>query len=609
MEHQSVITRCIRVAQGRFAPGHLGELTRLIPFEMVDDALASTGTTQRRLRELPSRVVVYLLIAAGLFAELGYCQVWARLVAGLDGIAVAVPSSSALAQARRRIGPAPLAAVFGLLAGPAAGAVRWRSLLVCAIDSTTLFVPDSDANLTRFPYQGGGNGPSGYPMLRLMAVVACGTRTVIDIAFGSWRIGETSMAPRLLGCLRPGMLLLADRNFAMADLIGRIASTGAELLIRAKANRVLPAIARLPDGSWLTVLGGIEVRVIEAEITATLGGQKQHTGHYRLLTTLTDHRRYPAAEVVDLYHQRWEIETTFLEMKSTLLGGRVLRAQTPAGIDQEIYALLCGYQALRLAMADALLGHETAPDRAGFTIALNAARDQLVLAAGVITDTVIDLVGAIGRAVQAGLLARRRTRVCPRVVKRAISKHRPLPNFPALRLTLRDLPQPFRVGFVVSAQRQHAPAQVGLCEARLLRSEIRVAEPVDHGQDDLRADAVGGVVGDRAEGAEQMPGESRLRRPRRRQVLEGFDGQVDVREAVQVGRGGLYDRAREFPECVVVSAVRETHPVPHEDNATERHLASGGEHLGQRSGGDPAFLREIGVRAQNGHQLERVVDV
>ncbi|HEY3692906.1 MAG TPA: hypothetical protein VGL46_21925 [Pseudonocardiaceae bacterium] len=57
------------------------------------------------------------------------------------------------------------------------------------------------------------------------------------------------MAPRLFGCLRPGMLLLADRNFAAADLIGRIASTGADLLIRAKSNRILPAITRLPDGS------------------------------------------------------------------------------------------------------------------------------------------------------------------------------------------------------------------------------------------------------------------------------------------------------------------------------------------------------------------------
>lgn len=424
MEDQSVITHQSRVAGGRFAPGHLGELTQHIPFEMVDDTLTQTNRTQKRVRDLPSRVIVYLLIAAGLFTELGYQQVWARLITGLPDVSAAIPSSSALTQARRRVGVAPLAALFQLLAGPAPGTARWRELLVCAIDSTTLFVPDTPANLARFAYQGGGNGPSGYPMLRLMAVVACGTRTIIDIAFASWRVGETSMAPRLLGCLRPGMLLLGDRNFAVAELITRIASAGADLLIRAKSSRALPVLARLPDGSWLSRLGGIEVRVIDAEITATLGGRRQHIGHYRLVTTLTDHCRYPAREIVTLYHQRWEIETAFLELKSTVLGGRVLRARTPSGIEQEIYALMVGYQAIRLAIADALAGQDIPPDRGGFTVALQAARDQLIQAAGVIGGTVIDLVGVIGRVVRAYLLPRRRSRVCPRVVKRAISKHR-----------------------------------------------------------------------------------------------------------------------------------------------------------------------------------------
>jgi hypothetical protein len=82
---QFVITRPVLVAEGRFAPGHLGELTQQVPFEMVDEVLASTGRVEMRVRDLPSRVVVYLLLAAGLFAELGYRQVWARLVAGLDG--------------------------------------------------------------------------------------------------------------------------------------------------------------------------------------------------------------------------------------------------------------------------------------------------------------------------------------------------------------------------------------------------------------------------------------------------------------------------------------------------------------------------------------------
>jgi hypothetical protein len=172
----------------------------------------------------------------------------------------------------------------------------------------------------------------------------------------------------------------------------------------------------------------VPVRVIDAEITAIL--QRQHeragsrTGRYRLVTTLTDHRRYPAREVVALYHQRWEIETSFLEMKSTLLGGRVLRARTPAGVKQEIYALMLGYQALRLAIADALFGQDAPPDRGGFTVALQAARDQLIQASGVISGTVIDLVGVVGQVVRAYLLPGRRARVCPRVVKRAISKHR-----------------------------------------------------------------------------------------------------------------------------------------------------------------------------------------
>jgi Insertion element 4 transposase N-terminal/Transposase DDE domain len=421
---QSVIARVSVVAAGRFAPGHLGELTQIVPFEMVDAALESAGAVQSRVRELPSRVVVYLLLAGGLFAGIGYRQVWARLVAGLGGAdTVACPGSSALAQARRRIGAAPLRELFELLRGPAIGADRWRGLLVCAIDGTMLFTPNSAANLAAFGAQPGGpNGDSGYPMLRLLTVVACGTRTVIDAVFCPHRVGETTCAPKLLRCLTPGMVLLADRNFAVAALIEQISATGADLLIRAKNARQLPTIGALPDGSRLSRIGSVTVRVIDAEIVVRLGEHgNRRTGRYRLITTLTDHHRYPARDIVALYHQRWEIETSYLELKSTILGGRVLRAHTPAGIAQEVYALLVTYQALRIAIADAV---PTTPDRGSFTIALHTARDQVVHATGIIADTVIDLVGAIGRAVRGDLLPTRRTRVSPRVVKRAISKHR-----------------------------------------------------------------------------------------------------------------------------------------------------------------------------------------
>jgi Insertion element 4 transposase N-terminal/Transposase DDE domain len=427
---QSVITRTVTVAGGRFAPGHLGELTQLVPFEMVDEALAQTRAVQRRVRDLPSRVVVYLLLAACLFPELGYPGVWGKLTEGLAGLPVAAPTPGALAQARRRVGVAPLRWLFDLLRGPAAvpggRGVWWRGLLVCAIDGTILTVPDSPANLARFTKGGGHHGGTGYPQARLLALVACGTRTLIDAVFGPVTAGETTYAPGLLASLRAGMILLADRNFAAGHLAAKIAATQAEFLIRVRTGGgapKLPILARCRDGSCLSRFGGVPVRVIDAQITITTTAGAR-TGACRLITTLLDHHSYPAGSLICLYHERWEIETAYLEIKSTILGGRVLRSRTPAGLTQEIYALLITYQLLRTAIADATSTRPgTDPDRASFTIAWHVARDQLIQAASVIAATVIDLAGTIGRHVLAHLLPTRRLRVSPRIVKRAISTY------------------------------------------------------------------------------------------------------------------------------------------------------------------------------------------
>jgi len=414
------------VAGGRFAPGHVGELTRVVPFEMVDAALIETGSLQRRVRDLPSRVVVYLLLAGALFADLGYHQVWARMIAGLDGLAVAVPTAGALAQARRRIGVAPLQALFDLLRGPAAGlsvkGVRWRGRLVCAIDGTILGCPDTTANLAVYQRGGGYQGGTGYPLARVLALVACGTRTIIDATFGTDRIGGTTYAHHLLDALHPGMIVLADRNFAAAHWLSAVADTGADLLVRVKIGRNLPVCHHLGDGSYLSRIGGLQVRVITATITVSTG-TTQRSETYRLITTVCD-PACPPAELVALYHQRWEIETAFFELKSTILGGRVLRARTPTGLTQEIYALLITYQAIRLAISDAVgTRPDVDPDRGSFTIAITTARDQLTAARGVLAtaDAAVDLVGVIGRQVLDHLMASRRTRSNPRVVKRAIS--------------------------------------------------------------------------------------------------------------------------------------------------------------------------------------------
>ena len=155
-EMKPVKARAVTVAGGRFAPGHLGELTQQVPFEMAGAVLEQTCRVQRRARDLPARVVVYLLLGGCLFAELGYSQVWGRLTAGLDGLPAAAPTASAMTQARRRIGPGPLRELFALLRGPAPGGARWRGLLVCAIDGTIMTVADSEANLAVYSKQRGG---------------------------------------------------------------------------------------------------------------------------------------------------------------------------------------------------------------------------------------------------------------------------------------------------------------------------------------------------------------------------------------------------------------------------------------------------------------------
>lgn len=427
MVDQIAITRTVTVAAGVFAPGHLGELTRLIPFDMVDEVLTATRRVQQRERLLPARVVVYLVLAGCLFTGLGYCLVWQQLTAGLAGLALTEPTSSALRQARQRLGPAPMRALFDLLRGPAATsattAVRWRGLLLTVIDGTVITVADAPAVLTRYPKQRGNHGGLGYPHLRLSALLTCGTRSVIDAVFDPITVGELDQARALTHNLKAGMLLLADRNYAAADLLATLAATQTDLLIRCKNGRRLPVITRYRDGSWLSTIGTLRVRVIDARIAVkTTTGTR--TSNYRLITTLLDPATHPAGELTTLYHQRWEIETAYLELKSSILGGRVLRARTPDGIDQEIHALLIVYQILRTAMVDATDSRPGLdPDRASFTTALNTARHQLTTAAGIIADTVIDLIGVIGRAVLDHLLPDRRVRVKARMIKRSNSKY------------------------------------------------------------------------------------------------------------------------------------------------------------------------------------------
>jgi Insertion element 4 transposase N-terminal/Transposase DDE domain len=448
---QSVINRRIVVAGGAFAPGHLGELTRIVPFEMVDAVLAGCGAVQRRVRKLPARVVVYVLLAAALFEPAGYLAVWDKLTSALRGAGVATVTPAALWQARTRLGPAPLRALSDLLRGPAA-ALRtsgtwWRGLLVCAIDGTTLDVPDTAGHRARLGKHDNQYATAGYPQIRLVALVACGTRALIDAVFGPSGDGEPAYATQLMRSVHQGMIVLLDRGLSSNALLGAVTGAGADVLARLSANRKPPVLQHLPDGSFLSALGGVKVRIVECQITiATVAGRQ--TGTYRLATTLLDSRQHPAADLVTLYHQRWEIESAYFEIKKTMLGRRVLRARTLPGITQEIYALLTVYQALRIAIADTTIAAPgTDPDRASFTIALQAARDQVIQAAGVIAAETIDLAGTIGRHVLDNLLPARRLRVSPRAVKRPLSRY----AYKSLRVDRRTYRATIRIDILTTA--------------------------------------------------------------------------------------------------------------------------------------------------------------
>ena len=436
MQEKSVITRSVEVAGGVYAPGHLGELTQVIDFDLVDAVVQETGTRQKRLRLLPSRVVVYFVLALAVFEDCSYRATWAKLTAGLAGLPLVRPSVSSLTRARHRVGPAPLRRLFETLAGvvglPGQPGVFYRDLRTVAIDGTHLHVPERKQITDHYPKRI-GRREAGYPLLRLLVLIECGTRALLATAFGPDTDGEPVYARRLLHALDSRMLLLADANFDDALLLHAIRERGAHFLVRSTACRRPVIGRRLPDGSYLTRIGYgklptlMLVRVIEAQITVTLADGTTRHEPWRLITSLTDHTRYPATELIDIYHERWQTETTYYSIKATMLDGRVLRSRNIPGLEQEVYALLTVYQALIRTAADAAHTHPGLDtDRISFTILHTTAADTITTASAVLPTNPITLTGPIGDTALTHLLpAWRRPRIKARTRKNPTSKYSP----------------------------------------------------------------------------------------------------------------------------------------------------------------------------------------
>ena len=227
-----------------------------------------------------------------------------------------------------------------------------------------MHVPDSDPNRCWLGKLRNRLGLAGYPAMRIVALAETGTRGLLGAVIGGpGERAEVPLARKLVTLLGEGMLLLADRAYDAAGLLSAIAATGAHLLVRGSASRK-PGVGQiLPDGSYLSQVDGLKVRIIEANLDVHGADGTRIGDSYRLITTLLDWGRYPAGELIRLYRERWEIEVAYLALRHTLLGRYVLRSRDRAGAGQELWALLAVYQALRMAMTAAAESAGADPDR------------------------------------------------------------------------------------------------------------------------------------------------------------------------------------------------------------------------------------------------------
>ena len=218
MREKSVITRKIEAAGGVYAPGHLGELTQIVDFDAGGRGRRGDRDRAAAARLLPSRVVVYFVLALALFEHCSYRGVWAKMTAGLRVLKLAPPAASSLTRARRRVGPKPFRALFEAIRGarrpPATGRVVLpRTAHRGRRRDDLLHVPEALQLTWRYAKRAGEKLDFGYPLLRLRVLVECGTRAVIAAVFGPEADGELTYAQRLLDGLTEGMLLLADAGF------------------------------------------------------------------------------------------------------------------------------------------------------------------------------------------------------------------------------------------------------------------------------------------------------------------------------------------------------------------------------------------------------------
>jgi Insertion element 4 transposase N-terminal/Transposase DDE domain len=372
----------------------VGLLMKVFPAEVVDAVIAECGRTEQRRRSLPARSMAYFAMGMALHSEGSYEDVLALISDGLawarrDEGSPKLANKAAISHARDRLGPEPMALLFERVAKPLAARdtegcwLAGRRLV--AIDGTCLDLPDTVANDIHFGRPGVMKGErSAFPQARVVALAECGTHAMFEAIIGPYTTSEAALSADLLGKLRPGMLCLADRGLYSFTAWEKACGTGADLLWRVKDNLKVEPVTDLPDGSWLadvfhsTADPGRQRPMRVRVIGYTIEDGREPTDQFRLITTLLDHRKAPAKELAAAYTQRWEIETSFDELKTHQRGARaVLRSKSPQLVTQEIWGHLCCHYAIRSLMFDAAdhAGHD--PDRVSFVAALRISRRSI----------------------------------------------------------------------------------------------------------------------------------------------------------------------------------------------------------------------------------------
>ncbi len=366
----------------------LGVIAQVFPLGSVEAALEACGVRSERRRDLPLEAMVYCVIAMGLFRQVSTCEVLRCLADGLRWVAPGVPvrisGKSSISRARSRLGKAPFEELrrsrVAALAAPGDPGAWHRGLRVAALDGTTLDLPDEKRNREAFGLPGAARGEAAFPKARLSMLLETGTRAALAWRAGPYRgDSEHAQAAALLAHMKPGMLVLADRGYFGFPLWSKASETGAELLWRARPNAGLrPAGEPFEDGSWPAELdggrrrGACRVRVVECRLAERPGEA------YRLATTLHDPGRFPARELAALYHERWEIENAYDEVKTHLLGpGAALRSKTPELVLQEVDGLMLAHYAVRRLIHRAAGKAREDPDRTGFIHAVRVIRRRL----------------------------------------------------------------------------------------------------------------------------------------------------------------------------------------------------------------------------------------